>query len=90
MGVSYRENNPTRDLQNRLNDFEDQITTPNNRYAGDFVPVDPNRSQTPNNESVEHNLFTSLAKDGEYIIKKGFELVINIGNDLFNFIFGAK
>ena len=87
MGVSYQENNRS-NLQDTLDSFEDQITTPNN----DFVPVDPVTNEDGeyySNEEIDHNLFTGLAKDGEYIIKKGLQIILDASNGIFRFIFGA-
>ncbi len=89
MGVSYQENNRTKNLQSSLNDFESEITQPNN----DFEPIDPYEnidSTSTNSLKVKHNLFSGLAKDGEYVIKKGLELVLNKSDDVFRFIFGIK
>lgn len=89
MGVSYQENNRTKNLQNSLDQFQSEITVPNN----DFKPVDPYEnidSTVPKSQKIKHNLFSGLAKDGEYVIKKGLELVLNKSDDVFRFIFGLK
>ncbi|HEY8364685.1 MAG TPA: hypothetical protein VIK84_03855 [Haloplasmataceae bacterium] len=82
LGVDYQNRS---NLQDSLDQFEDEITKPNN----DFEPVNPSLNPNINND-VEHNLFTSLAKDGEYIIKKGLDLILDTSNNIFRFIFGIK
>lgn len=86
MGVSYQENN-RKNLQKSLDDFEEQITTPNN----DFVPVNPvtNQEETYYDQEIDHNLFSGLAKDGEYIVKKGLQIILDTSNSIFRFIFGT-
>lgn len=85
MGVSYQENN-RKNLQKSLDDFEKQITTPNN----DFVPVNPvNNQDDYYYQEIDHNLFSGLAKDGEYIVKKGLQIILDASNSIFRFIFGT-
>ncbi len=87
-GVSYQNNNATT-LQSTLDSYENQITSSNN----DFTPVNPNDNPDAVYDSIpkiKHNLFTGLAKDGEYVIKKGLELVLDKSDDVFRFIFGIK
>ncbi len=89
MGVTYQQENRSKRLQGELSSFEDEITEPNN----DFEPVNPVTNPDESYESspnIDHNLFTSLAKDGEYILKKGLELILDTSNDIFRFIFGIK
>lgn len=87
MGVNYQENNRS-NLQQSLNSFEDEITKPNN----DFVPVNPvsNQDDTYTHEEIDHNLFTGLAKDGEYVLKKGLQIILDASNSIFRFIFGSN
>ncbi|QVK19372.1 hypothetical protein KHQ81_06710 [Mycoplasmatota bacterium] len=87
MGVSYQDTNRSKNLQDTLDSYETEITTPNN----DFTPVNPSDNTDINDNSspkIKHNLVTGLAKDGEYVIKKGLDLVLDKSDDVFRFIFG--
>lgn len=88
MGVSYQESNSPSNVQQDANNFENVIEQPNN----DFKPVDPYDSSNSYNTipKIKHNAFTSIAKDGEYILKSGLELILDKSDDLFKLIFGLK
>jgi hypothetical protein len=89
MGVSYQENSRTREIQDDLRDFEDDITNPNNDYDDDFTPTNPTDDDVSNDydKDVKNNVFTTLAQDGEYLIKKGITLVFEKSDDLIRAIF---
>jgi len=86
MGVSYQDNNRS-NLQDTLDSYQTVITEPNN----DFSPVNPgnNKVNNENTPKIKHNLVTGLAKDGEYVIKKGLDLILDKSDDVFRFIFGV-
>lgn len=84
MGVNYQEKNS---LDNQLDEFESVITEPNN----DFTPVNPTDSNYSSEKTkIDNNIFTSLARDGEYVLKKGIELILDKSDDFFRFIFGIN
>ncbi len=88
MGVTYQQNNRS-NLQATLDSYEDEITTPNN----DFKPVNPTTNPDyiyQESEEIDHNLVSGLAQDGEYVIKKGLDLILDTSNNIFRFIFGIK
>src|SRR5690554_439798 len=90
LGVNYRENNREQQIQDQLNDFEKDITNPNNRYPDDFTPINPTNPPTGSakyQKTVQNNGFTSLAKDGEKLIKKGIDLIFRKSGDFFRVIF---
>jgi hypothetical protein len=91
MGVTFQENSRTKELQDDLRDFEDDITNPNNDYDDDFTPTNPTDEDDQVNDDydkdVKNNVFTSLAKDGEYLIKKGISLIFEKSDDLIRVIF---
>lgn len=87
MGVSYQENEQATGLQQQLKQFEKDIQDPDNN----FIPVNPydddNTSVTE--YELKHNVFTVLAKDGEYVIKLILDAVFNKSGDFIKFVFGA-
>ncbi|MDF2699260.1 MAG: hypothetical protein K0Q49_816 [Haloplasmataceae bacterium] len=91
LGVSYQDNNKTRDIQQSVDDWEDDNTIPTTGTNDDdeFTPVDPAGSSAVT-KKVNHNLFSSLAKDGEFLIKKGLDLILSKSDDLIKFVFGKK
>lgn len=87
MGISYRENNRSEQIQDELRDFENIITNPNNNYSPKY-PVDVEHEDVePIQREVKSNFFTSLAKDGENLIKKTINLVFAGTDDLFKTVF---
>ncbi len=89
MGVSYQERSNSQRLQDSLNSFQTEITGSDNN----FTPVNPVTNPDETYElspKIKHNLFSGLAKDGEYVIKKGIELVLDKSDDVFRFIFGIN
>lgn len=91
LGISYHESNRPQQVQDDLEDFEDKITTPNNQYGQDFTPVDPTqknkKNETKNEYGIRDNAFTTLGKDGEQVIKKIIDGIVNSSGDLFRSIF---
>lgn len=84
MGISHQENNRTDQLQKNLKDFENDITQPNN----DFDPVNPNDDKVVTTEDqVKGNIFTTIGKDGEYLVKRGIHLILDRSDDFFRMIF---
>lgn len=89
LGVNYHESNRPQEVQDELEDFEDEITNPNNNYGSDFKPVNPNRNNNESHASgeIKDNAFTTLGKDGEQVIKKILDGIVNSSGDLFRSIF---
>lgn len=95
LGLNFT--NRPQQVQDDLTDFEDDITNPNNDYDDDedgFTPVNPSKNGNKGKGNTEYvgndidsNAFTSLAKDGEYIIKKGIEVVFEATGSFFRMIF---
>ncbi|NLG82800.1 MAG: hypothetical protein GX490_09860 [Bacilli bacterium] len=90
MGINYHDQNRKSGLNKQISTFESIITTPGN----DFEPINPIDDEKAENEypavEVKHNLFTGLAKDGEYILKKGLDLILDGANEILKLIFGIK
>jgi len=86
MGVNYQEKN---NLDNQLDEFERTITEPNNDFTP-INPVDTGYSNENDKTKIDNNVFTSLARDGEYVLKKGIELILDKSDDFFRFIFGIN
>ncbi|NLC95165.1 MAG: hypothetical protein GX676_05700 [Bacilli bacterium] len=90
MGIDYHDQNRKSGLNKQISTFESIITKPGN----DFEPLNPIEDIEDEDEypvvQVEHNLFTSLAKDGEYILKKGLDLILDGANEILRLIFGMK
>ncbi|ERJ13739.1 hypothetical protein [Haloplasma contractile] len=83
MGTSFSPTNSAKDVQEKAKEFEDDITNPDT----DFEPVNPYENQT--GEPIKHNFYTSLAKDGEYLVKKTVEFVFEKSDDLLRIIFDS-
>lgn len=85
MGVSYQQKEQQNSLQAELRRFESEIQTPDN----DFEPKNPYDNNSDSSDSlIKHNVFTVLAKDGEYVIKVIFDAIFNKSDDFIRFLLG--